>query len=564
MKFFSGLASSIFFRIYAGLVLVCALVAFFAYVLINSINAQRAAAYREDMASGAFYLVASGIARQQDAFARQNWLADASSLFDANFTVAPYDRDNFDSGDAEKLEKYKAVVRYDDSPPAAEILQKIPDENNLLKVALNKVTEQQAKAMGVFLLDDLSYYPGQEQARIDELRQYFSYDISLKNIQDMGLDPDQEARIRRKEIVLLFRDSTSVGNSAITMVIPNTSYEQVIVMGPVPLFDWSPFRLVAGVTLLSLLLISLGVYTLIFPLERKIRFIQAGVTRVRAGELDAKVEVAGEDEIAHLATTFNSMTEHIKRLIDTQRELTRAVSHELRTPVARIRFAVDMLADTDGRNDRMSQLDVIDADIEALDALIDEILTYAKLEEGSPKLDMESVDLQELAEQVVRETNALGKPLEVSVGNIKDKSAAIADRRYLHRVVQNLAGNATRYAKQKIIIGAGVNRRQMAYVTVEDDGDGIPEADREKIFLPFARLDDSRTRASGGYGLGLSIVARIAFWFGGRMEVDTSPSLGGARFTMYWPVKPMTDNPVVSKAIKKIEKLEEKQSKKNA
>ena len=75
----------------------------------------------------------------------------------------------------------------------------------------------------------------------------------------------------------------------------------------------------------------------------------------------------------------------------------------------------------------------------------------------------------------------------------------------------------------------------MAYVCVEDDGPGIPEDERERVFEAFARLDDSRTRASGGYGLGLSIVSRIAYWFGGSVKVDQSPSLGGARFTMTWP-----------------------------
>lgn len=83
-------------------------------------------------------------------------------------------------------------------------------------------------------------------------------------------------------------------------------------------------------------------------------------------------------------------------------------------------------------------------------------------------------------------------------------------------------------------------RKGDAFVTVEDDGHGIPEEDRDKVFVPFARLDDSRTRASGGYGLGLSIVSRIAFWFNGTMSVDESPKLGGARFTMRWPIKPLT------------------------
>ena len=232
------------------------------------------------------------------------------------------------------------------------------------------------------------------------------------------------------------------------------------------------------------------------------------------------------------------MTEHIRRLIESQRELTRAVSHELRTPVARIRFGVDMLADTDDEDSRMMQRDYIDQDIEALNLLIDEMLTYAKLEEGSPKLEFEPVNLHDLVAQIVRETNALGKPVTVIADDVDSNAVAWADRRYLHRVLQNLAGNATRYAESKIIVSASIQKNG-AMIRVEDDGQGIPEKDREKVFIPFTRLDDSRTRASGGYGLGLSIVSRIAFWFNGEMTVDASPELGGARFTMTWPVRPM-------------------------
>lgn len=546
MMSWDKLSQSIFFRIYAGLILVCAFVALLAYFLISSINDYRASQYRESMATGAFYLVASGVARQEDEFAKQNWLSDASSLLDASFSRQPINTMTFSSDEIARLDSYQAVVRFSEKPTYGDIYQKIPESDDVLTVRLTKVTEQQVKAMGVFLLDDLAYFPGQERERLEELQQFFSYPLGISKLVDIDLDPDQVARIRRKEIVIMLRDSSRANNnSAINVIIPTMNHDEVIVMGPVQLFNWTPFRLISSITLLSLLLISLGVYALIFPLEKKIRLVQSGVTRVREGKLDAKVKVIGQDEVAHLATTFNSMTEHIKRLIDSQRELTRAVSHELRTPVARVRFAVDMLADTEDADSRFKQLANIDRDIEALDVLIDEMLTYAKLEESSPKLEMQSINLHDLVEQVVNETNALGKEVIVSAVPMSKKITAVADMRYLHRVLQNLAGNATRYATQNIRISAGIDR-QYAFVSVEDDGAGIPEKDREKVFLPFARLDDSRTRSSGGYGLGLSIVSRIAFWFDGKMKVDESPELGGARFTMRWPAKPL-QTPIASK-----------------
>lgn len=536
MPLLSSLNQSIFLRIYAGLLFICLLVAFFAQLLITTINAERVQTYREDMASAAFYLIDSGLSRQVTAQERNFWLSDVSTLFDTKFNIEPISKADFRTSEINRLNKQQAVVRFNSDTNTAEIYHKVSGEDNVLHVSFNKLSEQQIKGVGVLLLDDLSYYRtlAEKQQRLQQIQKFFPFKLTLQSINKLQLDTDQKARLYRKDIVIMFRDNTSVESSSIRVLAPTEIQDTVVDLGPIPLFNWFPLNLIISITLISMFLISLGVYALIFPLERKLQLIQSGITKVREGKLNTKVKVVGEDEIAHLAATFNSMTEHIRRLIESQRELTRAVSHELRTPVARIRFAVDMLADTDDYDDRMSQRDYIDQDIESLNGLIDEILTYAKLEEGSPKMDWEDVDLQELVSQIVRETNALGKPVTVKVGNIQKGVFAQADRRYLHRVLQNLAGNATRYAESTIIISAGLEKNE-AFISVEDDGQGIPEKDREKVFIPFARLDDSRTRASGGYGLGLSIVSRIAFWFNGRMSVDESPTLGGARFIMTWP-----------------------------
>lgn len=542
MSLVSSLKHSIFVRIYAGLLIVCLCVALFAQLLMDTINKERVQSYRENMATGAFYLVAEGITRQDSESQREYWLSDASSLFGSTFRIIPIKAVDFSANELRRFDKDETVVRYVSQQNYADVYHRMPDGESVLTVKISQVTEQQVRAMSVFLLDDMSYYTtlSAKRARLAELEKKFPFPLALKGVNELNLDSDQLARLRRDEIVILFQDtSTSQSDSSIRVVVPSEISGMAILMGPVPLFNWFPLNLIVSMILISMFLISLGVYALIFPLERKLQLIQVGVNEVSRGNLDSQVQVIGQDEIARLSATFNAMTSHIKRLIESQRELTRAVSHELRTPVARIRFAVDMLADTDDEDSRFMQRDYIDEDIEALNGLIDEMLTYAKLEEGSPKLDLEAVNFQDLIEQIVRETNALGKDIKIVGNPPSSKVTAIADRRYLHRVIQNLAGNALRYAETTIIISAGVKKGN-AFVCVEDDGQGIPEADREKVFIPFSRLDDSRTRASGGYGLGLSIVSRIAFWFSGSMSVDESPNLGGARFTMTWPVKPLT------------------------
>ena len=542
MSLVSSLKHSIFVRIYAGLLIVCLCVALFAQLLMDTINKERVQSYRESMATGAFHIVSEGLAHQENEAERDYWLADASSLFGAKFNITPINEIDFNASELRRFEKDNTVVRYVGQLAYADVYYRLPDNQSVLTARISQVTEQQVRAIAVFLLDDLSYYItlADKRARLAQLEEKFSFPLAFKALSALDLDPDQMSRLRRGEVVILLQDTnTSQNNSSIKVIVPSEISDMAILIGPVPLFNWFPLNLIVSMILISMFLISLGVYALIFPLERKLQLIQVGVNEVSKGNLDSQVQVIGQDEIARLAATFNAMTSHIKRLIESQRELTRAVSHELRTPVARIRFAVDMLADTEDEDSRFMQRDYIDEDIEALNGLIDEILTYAKLEEGSPKLDLEPVNLRELLEQIERETNALGKPIKIVTKLPNAKIEAVADRRYLHRVIQNLAGNALRYAESTIIISAGIKKGN-AFVSVEDDGHGIPEADREKVFIPFSRLDDSRTRASGGYGLGLSIVSRIAFWFNGSMKVDESRDLGGARFVMTWPIKPLT------------------------
>lgn len=541
MRLFSSLRHSIFLRIYAGLLLVCLCVAMFAQLLVDTINKERIQAYREDMASGALYMISEGLANQPSEAQRSYWLNDISALFGSRFNVEQIDDIDFTASELKRLESDRTVVRYSSQTRYTDIFHPILGDDKVIALRLDAVTEQQVRAMAIIILNDISHYDTLEakQQRLAEISKHSVFPITLERQDSLDLDEAQLRRLQRNEVVILFNDGSGMAESAVKIVAPSAIDSMILVIGPVRLFEWFPFNLIISVVLISVFLISLGVYALIFPLERKLQIIQSGVNEVGDGNLNTRVQVVGRDEIARLAATFNVMTDHIKRLIESQRELTRAVSHELRTPVARIRFAVDMLADTEDEESRIKQRDYIDEDIESLNGLIDEILTYAKLEEGAPKLDLVSVDLGELVEQIVHETNGLGKPIEV-IGTLPaNKATAVADRRYLHRVLQNLAGNALRYADHKIIVSAGVNKGE-AFVTVEDDGHGIPEEDREKVFVPFARLDDSRTRASGGYGLGLSIVSRIAFWFNGKMSVDESPELGGARFTMRWPVKPLT------------------------
>ena len=528
---------SIFLRVYAGLLILVFLVATFGYLLVQIINYQRAQEYRESLTDGLAFIISEGIARQPNEQQKSDWVSDASDLLELPIYYVKSNQVDLTRAESKRIEERKAVVRWDAQTTAAYIILGLKDDpEHLLYIKADNITERQMKALPVFILDYLVYYPGQEKQYLEKIQHHFSYPISIQSVQNLPLDSEQIGRLRLDHSIILYRDSATERGTTISIVSPiPSSTSEVLVMGPVPLFNWMPFQLAAGITLLSLFVLSLGVYGLLIPMQRKLRAVNYALNKMKGGDLTVRLPVDGTDEFGTLASSYNSMSDHIERLIEAQRELMRAVSHELRTPVARIRFGVEMMADEDDYDYRQQQVEQIDKDIEALNTLIDEIMTYAKLEQGMPSLEFEDVSLFEVLDQVLIETEALktGKHLELQAPPIV--VIVETERRYLHRVIQNLVGNAVRYCDDRVLMSGGVDDEGMAYICVEDDGPGIPEEDRQRIFDAFARLDDSRTRASGGYGLGLSIVSRIAYWFGGEVTIDQSPSLGGARFTMTWP-----------------------------
>nr|WP_214286825.1 sensor histidine kinase BfmS [Acinetobacter pittii] len=533
-------------RIYAGLVILVVLVAVFGYLLVQIINYQRAQEYRESLTDGISYVISEGVARQPGKQQKIDWVSDASDLLELPIYYTDASKVELSRTEKKRIEAQKSVVRYDASNSIAYIIIGLRDDpQHYLSIKVDKISERQMKALPIFVLDYLMFYPGQEQEYLAKIQKHFSYPINIYNIQDVNLDSEQIGRLRQDQSVMLYKDSATVRGTTISIVSPIPNHPtQVLVLGPVPMFNWMPLQLSAGITLFSLFLLSLGVYGLILPLERKIRQVRYALNRMKSGDLSLRVPIEGSDEMANLASSYNNMSDHIQRLIEAQRELMRAVSHELRTPVARIRFGTEMLAEEDDYNHRMHQVDMIDKDIEALNTLIDEIMTYAKLEQGTPSLDFDEITLFDVLDQVAVETEALKTQKEIELVAPPLYVKVDAERRYLHRVVQNLVGNAVRYCDNKVRITGGIHSDGMAFVCVEDDGAGIPEQDRQRVFEAFARLDDSRTRASGGYGLGLSIVSRIAYWFGGEIKVDESPTLGGARFIMTWPAKRFKQPPL--------------------
>lgn len=535
--------NSIFLRIYGGMLAAILVVGLIAYGAVQLVNSYRADVYREQMARGTFYLMARGLQRQQTAEELERWRQVLGRLMAADIKLLVPAELELTEQELERLAAGRVLMRLDDSQGYADIYFQLPGEQRYLSTRMTRVSEQQARATALLILDELSQFPSSQwDKEFARIQSHFGYPLNRVPFEQLNLDREQLLRLERREVVLAIDDSASRTQSSVQVYAPVGSTGKVLVLGPMRLFDQYPVQMLVLVGGLGLLAMGLAAYLLVRPLQNRLFRLGSAVEQLGRGNLNVRADAGSPDAIGHLAATFNGMTAHIRRLIESQREMTRAVSHELRTPVARLRFGLEMLADIDDAGERRNKIEALDRDIDQLDELIDEILTFARLEEGSPSLNFERVMMPALMERLHDELTTISGGIEIDIDEqalaslAPEDQYALGSERYLHRVLQNLVTNALRYAASQVTLRYRVDG-DLAVLEVEDDGPGIAPADRERIFKPFARLDESRQRKSGGYGLGLSIVQRIAEWHGGRVTVQEG-AMGGALFRMTWPRQP--------------------------
>lgn len=285
--------------------------------------------------------------------------------------------------------------------------------------------------------------------------------------------------------------------------------------------------------------LALPIFLWLYNLKSKTRRLEAAASHFGNGDFSARASEEGKYRVGNLNQTFNFMAERVERLIQGHKSLTNAVAHELRTPVSRVRFQLDMLYQESDDNQRKEYMHGISDDIDELSDLVDELLTYARFDREPMANSMDVHSLHESINNVIG-TRHFDSSLTVNYdeswySHSESLQLVQFDPKNLERAIGNLVSNAEKYAQSSINIS--VKRTdENCKVIVDDDGPGIPLAQRNGIFEPFRRLDDSRTRSTGGYGLGLAIVKQIAQWHKGTITIGESPT-GGARFVFSWPVK---------------------------
>ena len=230
---------------------------------------------------------------------------------------------------------------------------------------------------------------------------------------------------------------------------------------------------------------------------RRLERLQSGVERLGVGDLSARVEVKGNDEVARLARSFNSSAERIEALVASHRLMLANASHELRTPLARLRMGIELMK---GAADPERKA-TLERDIAELDQLIDEILLSSRLDAGSPLDRVEPVDLLALAAEEAAhyaDVHVSGAPAIVN-----------GDVRLMRRLIRNLIENGRRHGRPPIeIVVASDPAKAAARISVTDRGDGFAPGDVARAFEPFQR--GTQRGSAAGSGLGLALVRQIA------------------------------------------------------
>ncbi|HZC73603.1 MAG TPA: ATP-binding protein [Jatrophihabitans sp.] len=281
---------------------------------------------------------------------------------------------------------------------------------------------------------------------------------------------------------------------------------------------------------LAVLLMGIATYTVVSLSLRPVAALRHGAADITAAGLaEQRLPVPGaQDEIHRLAVTLNAMLDRIDSATSRQRTFVGDAAHELRSPLASLRVQLEVGQRLGPSADWAGLIDDVLVDVDRLDRLVGDLLTLARLDESGARTERTPVALDKLVDEVVR---GYGQA-QVQVVASTSPAVASGDAEALRRVVINLVDNAVRYATHEVQVSVALGTRRgkpAVVLTVIDDGPGIPDEERERVFDRFYRVQASRSRESGGTGLGLPIVRDVVRNHGGRVRLtareDGAPGL---------------------------------------
>ncbi len=290
---------------------------------------------------------------------------------------------------------------------------------------------------------------------------------------------------------------------------------------PLPVVDNQNINMILTATL------YMGVCAILlawlFPLTRRLFLLTNTAAKIGAGNLTARMPMSRFSYISLLENSFNRMATQIEKLVADNKILARSMSHDIRTPMSCLRFGVEAAIDTQNIDKKNHYLERMETELTRMEDMTTAFLEYAGMERQGFRLKRELVNINDFFNSINADFQSLAEQHNVelkyqaSAEFVKQQVKLSLDFHWCYRAIQNLLGNAVQYAQSQVTIST-YQKNNHLYITVEDDGKGIPEESIDSIFDPFVKLDVDRSRELGHFGLGLAITAKIIHWHNGSIH----------------------------------------------
>ncbi len=271
--------------------------------------------------------------------------------------------------------------------------------------------------------------------------------------------------------------------------------------------------------ILFISIVIIGMYFIIKSMLKPVKILETGVKELSSGNIDYRMKTDGNDELGELIISFNLMTSEIKKMISARDQLLMDVSHELRSPLTRIKVALEFIEENSAKDS------IID-DISDIEKMVTELLETERLNSPYGVLKREKIELLKLIQSIKKDFFNVKPGLKIE--KPKNKHFIYADKERLKILFKNIIGNALKFSNEQTnpveIILYEKNKNIIA--EIKDYGKGIPSKDIRNIFEPFYRVDKSRSKDTGGYGLGMSLSKKIVEAHGGEITVKSIPGKG--------------------------------------
>jgi len=265
------------------------------------------------------------------------------------------------------------------------------------------------------------------------------------------------------------------------------------------------------------------------PLIKQLLALRDASKALGEGKLDRRLQQSSISYIRDIEREFDRMAERVQQLVEDVKLISNSVSHDLRTPLARLRLGLDTLEEVEDPLHRQKLQQRISSDLDDMTQLVENILSYARMEQNRLQLNKQEIDLTQLLQQLVNKFH--GDNVTIVFKHPEQSVHFVGDINYIHMLLTNLLQNAINYGSGDIQLTLALEKQQLD-LYVEDNGPGIKPELRDKIIKPFVRGEQQDNQ---GYGFGLAIVCRILEWHQGKLAISQSKQLGGACFHISLP-----------------------------